>query len=63
MSVETLIKEFESTLEFVPLPEIPNASRICLRAGAQLPHPAPELNEEEWDKFEKDIEETFEKVP
>ena len=63
MSVETLIREFETTLEFIPLPEIPNASRICLRPSAQLPHPAPELSEEEWDKFEADTEESFEKVP
>ena len=63
MSFETLIREFETTLEFVPLPETPNVSRICLKPGAQLPDPAPRLTEEEWDKFERDIEESFEKVP
>lgn len=63
MSVESLIEGFEATLEFVPLPEIPNAARIRLKPGAQLVDAAPELSAEEWDKFEKDIEESFERVP
>ncbi len=56
------MREFETTLEFVALPEIPGASRVGLIRGARLPDPAPELSQEEWDKFEKDIEESFEKV-
>ena len=56
------MREFETTLEFVPIPDIPGASRVGLIRGAPPPDPAPELSEEEWDKFEKDIEESFEKV-
>ncbi len=63
MSAESLIKEFESTLEFVPLPGIPNVSRIRLKPGVQLPGPVPQLSEEEWDKFENDIKDSFEKAP
>ena len=63
MSATTLTSEFAATLEFVPHPDIPGATRIRLKPGVQLPDQAQKLTEEEWDKFEKDIEESFEKLP
>lgn len=63
MTTETLIRDFNNTLEFTPVDGIPDASLISLKSGTKIREVPPEMSKEEWDKFEKDIEEAFEKLP
>ena len=62
MSSGTLLKKFESEVELTPVPGVSNAHVI----HAKKPAGAGEtgvMTEEDWDRFEVDIEEAFEKIP
>ena len=62
MSPGTFIEDFKHDLEFVPVKGRPNVYSIHVRADS-LDRNGAEMTVEEWDKFEKDVADAFERVP
>ena len=56
----TFVEDFKNALEFTPVEGRPNAYIIHPRKQS---HPEAEMTAADWDKFEKDISDAFEKVP
>ncbi len=63
MNSSMAAENFEKTFEFVPIAGLTNVSRLRLRPGSKIHEPSKEMTQEDWDKFEQDIEEAFEKAP
>jgi len=62
MGSATFVEDFEQALEFKPVEGHPNAYIIHPREERRS-STEPEMTAEDWDKFEKDIADTFERVP
>lgn len=58
----TFIEDFKQELEFTPVEGHPNVYSIRSRDNG-AGEPGPEMTAGEWDKFEKDIADAFERVP
>jgi hypothetical protein len=62
MGSGTFVEDFENGLEFTPVEGQPNVYSIHPRRNGQQREDA-EPTAEEWDKFEKDVADAFERVP
>jgi hypothetical protein len=61
MGTGTFVQNFKDGLEFTPVDGQSNLFIIHLRAPTQ---PPPEkMTSEDWDKFERHIDDAFEQVP
>jgi hypothetical protein len=61
MGSGTFLEDFREGLEFAPVEGRPNVYSIhARRDGCQT---EPELSAEEWDKFEQDVVDAFERIP
>ena len=62
MGRSTFVDDFKESLEFTP---VAGESNVYLVHPRRDPHdrPSEEMNSEDWDKFEKHIEDAFEQVP
>jgi hypothetical protein len=61
MSSTALLKKFEREVKLVP---VPGAAHIHVIQPQPAPAPEPlPMSEADWDKFEADINEAFEKLP
>jgi hypothetical protein len=62
MGTVTFVEDFKDGLQFTPVEGKPNVYSI--RAGPKPNGPAiVEMTNEEWDKFESDIDAAFERLP
>ena len=62
MGSGTFVEDFKHGLEFTPVEGQPNVYSIRPHRGDSQTYNA-ELSAEEWDKFEKDVADAFERVP
>jgi hypothetical protein len=56
-----LVEDFDQTLELTPAKG--NANAFVIRPKGKLPLAEGKMTAEDWNKFEKDIADAFEKVP
>ena len=61
MGSATFVEDFKQGLEFTPVEGRPNLFSIRPRRNGGAT-PDAEMTAEEWDKFEKDVEDAFERV-
>ena len=62
MGSGTFVEDFKQRLEFTPVEGRPNLFAIRPRRNGSETSGA-EMTAEEWDKFEKDVADAFERVP
>lgn len=62
MGSGTFIEDFKHDLEFTPVEGRPNVYSIHPRRNGERSDD-PEPTAEEWDKFERDVADAFERVP
>lgn len=62
MGTATFVEDFKQGLEFTPVEGRPNLFSIRPRHNGGATTDA-EMTAEEWDKFEKDVADAFERVP
>lgn len=62
MGSKTFVEDFKHGLEFTPVEGRPNVYSIHPRRNGDT-NLEPELTAEEWDKFEKDVADAFERIP
>ena len=62
MSSGTFIEDFKHGLEFTPVEGRPNVYSIR-RRDDHTKRNGVEMTADEWDKFEKDVADAFERVP
>ncbi len=61
MGSGTFVEDFEEGLEFAPVEGRPNVYSIHPRGDTRQTE--AELSGEEWDKFERDVADAFERIP
>jgi hypothetical protein len=61
MGSGTFVKDFREGLEFAPVEGCPNVYSIHPRR--EIGPKEAELSAEEWDKFEQDVADAFERTP
>ena len=62
MGSGTFIEDFKRGLEFTPVEGQPNVYSIRPRRNGK-PDTEADMTADEWDKFEKDLADAFERVP
>jgi hypothetical protein len=62
MGSGTFVEDFKQGLEFTPVEERPNLFAIRPRRNGSETI-GTEMTAEEWDKFEKDVADAFERIP
>lgn len=62
MGSGTFVEDFKRGLEFTPVEGQPNVYSIRPHRGGRQSDNT-ELSDDEWDKFEKDVTDAFERVP
>ena len=61
MGSGTFVEDFKEGLEFAPVEGQPNVYSIHPRRDTRRKE--AELSAEEWDKFEQDVADAFERIP
>ncbi len=62
MGIATFIEDFKEGLEFVPIEGRPNRFFIQIREH-KSDAPEEKMTREDWNEFERHIEDAFEQVP
>jgi len=63
MEAATLLEDFGTPLEFAPIIGHANEFDIRSKAPRHNGHSQNEMTPADWDKFEKDIADAFERLP
>lgn len=63
MSSTALLKHFETEVELTPVPGASHVHVIRPKAKSRPADEEPRMTEADWDKFEADINESFEQLP